>query len=93
MQARNPKSEPAHANSTQSKLIHHAVTPHRSDGCDRSNNIILLGLSKQPLLDTKSAIDNMTTHLIGKTIRMVDAFRIGRKPLSNSNTHLQAVVS
>ena len=31
------------------------------------------GLPKQLLVDTKCAIDNIAIHLIGKTIRMVDA--------------------
>ena len=39
---------------------------------DRSNNIILFGLPELPLLSMKSAIDAMSTHLIGKVVRVID---------------------
>lgn len=58
-----------------------STLPSRSR--DRSNNIILFGHPEASLLDTKSAIDNMSTHLIGKTVRVNDAFRLGQK--SNIN--------
>ena len=47
---------------------------------DRSNNIILFGLPESPLLETKSNIDNMSTHLIGRSVKVADAFRLGRRP-------------
>ena len=46
---------------------------------DRSTNVILFGLPESSLLETKSAIDDMFVHLIGKTVRMLDAFRLGRR--------------
>ena len=52
---------------------------------DRSNNVILFGLPESSLLDTtKSAIDDLSTFLIGKTINVVDAFRLGRKSELNN---------
>lgn len=44
---------------------------------DRTNNIILFGLPEPSLLTTKNAIDNMTSHLIGRTVKVADAFRLG----------------
>ena len=46
---------------------------------DRSRNVILFGLPESSLLQTKSAIDSMSTHLIGKSVKVLDAFRLGRK--------------
>ena len=46
---------------------------------DRSRNVILFGLPESSLLETKSAIDSMSTHLIGKTVKVLDAFRLGCK--------------
>ena len=51
---------------------------------DRSNNVILFGLPESSLLDTKSAIDDLSTFLIGKTIKVVDAFRLGRRSELNN---------
>ena len=47
---------------------------------DRSNNIILFGLPESSLLNTKTAIEDMTTHLIGRCVKVADAFRLGRRP-------------
>ena len=46
---------------------------------DHSNNVILFGLSKSSLLEAKTAIDNMFTYLIGKNVKIVDAFRLGHR--------------
>ena len=51
---------------------------------DRSNNIILFGLPELPLLIMKSAIHAMSTHLIGKVVCAIDAFRFGCKPDDSS---------
>ena len=48
---------------------------------DRSSNVILFGLPESSLLTTKSAIDEVSHHLIGKSIKVKDAFRLGRKPV------------
>ena len=45
----------------------------------RSNNVILFNLPESSLLDMKSTIDDMSTFLIGKTVKITNAFRIGRK--------------
>ena len=40
------------------------------------------------LTDTKSVIDEVTIHLIGKSVGIRDAFRIGRKkPNSGESSH------
>ena len=50
-------------------------------------NLILFEAS---LLDMKSAIDDMSTHLIGKVVRVSDGFRLGPKPpLILSRVHVQ----
>ena len=40
----------------------------------------------------KSAIDDMSTHLIGKSIRVIDAFRLGCKGDLNSQPHPRSVL-
>ena len=62
-----------------------AVPTHPRDR-DRSNNLVLFGLPETSLLDTDSAIDDMSTHLIGKVVRASDALRLGRKPDINSQS-------
>ena len=51
---------------------------------DRANNVVLFGLPETSLMETKTAIDNMSMHLIGKSIKLVDAFRLRRKSESTS---------
>ena len=41
--------------------------------------MILFGLPESSLLEAKTAIDNVFTYLIGKNVKVVDAFRLGRK--------------
>ena len=45
----------------------------------RLNNVVLFGLPESSLLEAKTAIDNMFTYLIGKSVKIVDAFRLGRR--------------
>ena len=52
----------------------HSSTPNRS------NNVILFGLPESSLLEAKTAIDNVFTYLIGENVKIVDAFRLGRRP-------------
>ena len=47
---------------------------------DHSNNIILFGLPESSLLKTKTATDDMTAHLIGRSVEVADAFRLGKRP-------------
>ena len=61
-----------------------SALPSRSP--DRSHNLILFGLPEASQLDTKSAIDKMSIHLIGRAARLNDAFRLGRKPAINSQS-------
>lgn len=42
--------------------------------------MILFGLPETSLLEAKTAIDNVFTYLIGKNVKIVDAFRLGRRP-------------
>ena len=51
---------------------------------DRSNNVILFGLPKSSLFETKTAIDNVFTYLIGKNVKVVDAFRLDRRSEAGS---------
>ena len=55
-----------------------------SSSRDRSNNVILFGLPESSLLEAKTAIDNMFTYLIGKNVKVVDAFRLGRRSEAGS---------
>ena len=43
----------------------------------RSKNLILFALLESSLLQTRLAIDDMSNHLIGKTVVVLDAFRLG----------------
>ena len=43
---------------------------------DRSNNVILFGLPESTLLDMKSEIDEVSTFLIGRPVKLLDAFRL-----------------
>ena len=52
---------------------------------DHSRNVILFGLPESNLLDTKSAIDQLSIFLVGKAIKLVDAFRLGRRPESKAS--------
>ena len=75
-----PVSSPAEASA--SNLKGHANTsPSSKPGpkYDRSNNVVLFGLPETSLMETKSATDDLSMHLIGKSIKIVDAFRLGRK--------------
>ena len=61
--------DPKLASNSSSKSAdpkHHSYS--RADLHDRSNNVILFGLPEASLLATKSAIDDMTNYLIGKSI-------------------------
>ena len=55
------------------------VTHHNSTSVDCSANVILFGVPELSLTDTKSVVDEVTIHLIGKSVGIRDAFRIGRK--------------
>lgn len=50
---------------------------------DRSANVILFGVPELPLSDTKSFIDEVTMHMIGKSVSFCDAYRIGCKKSDN----------
>ena len=72
-----------------SLLKDHATTTvasNRSTHCkyDRANNVVLFGLPETSLMETKTAIDNLSMHLIGKSIKLVDAFHFGRNSESTS---------
>lgn len=76
---KTPLSSPAEASA--SKFNGHANTSPSKPVLkfDRSNNVVLFGLPETSLMETKSAIDDPSMHLIGKSIKIVDAFRLGRK--------------
>lgn len=59
--------------------VSQTVAPSSLCSRDRSNNIILFELPETFLLNMKSAIDAMSTHLIQKSVYVTDAFRLGRK--------------
>ena len=70
--------------------VSQTVAPSSLCSRDRSNNIILFGLPETSLLNMKSAIDAMSTHLIGKSVHVTDVFRLGRKgDLSSLSRHTQ----
>ena len=52
---------------------------------DRSSNVILFGVPEMPLNDTKYFIDEVTLHMIGKSVCFRDAFRIGRKKTNDDS--------
>lgn len=64
--------------STQSRAISRSIHPSRSS--NRSENLILFGLPEASLLATKSDLDDVSNHLIGRPVEVLDAFRLGRKP-------------
>ena len=55
-----------------------ASTHYNSTSVDRSANVILFSVPELSLSGTKSVIDEVTIH-IGRSVRIRDAFRIGRK--------------
>ena len=67
-------TNPALSSSGKGTSTHYSSTP-----VDRSANVILFGVPELSLSDTKSVIDEVTTHMIGRSVRIRDAFRIGRK--------------
>ena len=67
-------TNPALSFSGKGTSTHYSSTP-----VDRSANVILFGVPELSLSDTKSVIDEVTTHMIGRSVRIRDAFRIGRK--------------
>ena len=67
-------TNPALSSSGKGTSTHYNSTPE-----DRSANVILFGVPELSLSDTKSVIDEVTTHMIGRSVRIRDAFRIGRK--------------
>ena len=54
---------------------------HSSQLANRSENLILFEVS---LLATKSDLDEVFKHLIGRSVEVLDAFRLGRKPSLSS---------
>ena len=54
------------------------TSPH-STSVDRSANVILFGVPELSLPATKSVIDEVALHLIGRPVSIKDAFRIGRR--------------
>ena len=67
-------TNPALSSSGKGTSTHYSSTP-----VDRSANVILFGVPELSLSDTKSVIDEVTTHMIGRSVRIRDAFCIGRK--------------
>ena len=78
------KAEDKHGSLRSSSVASKAHPPYTRD---LSKNIILFGLSESSLLDTKSAIDNMTNHLIGNIVIVVDAVRLGCRVNVNTNSN------
>ena len=68
------------------------VQASSSHSYDRSNNIVLFDLPESSLLSMKSAIDDMSIHLIGKAVRVIDAFRLGRKSVADSHSRPRPVL-
>ena len=62
-------SKPAPSSSGKGNSTHHATV-------DRSANVILSGVPELSLTETKSAIDEVTLHMIGRSVRIRDAYRI-----------------
>ena len=50
---------------------------------DCSSNVVLFGVPELPLSETKSFIDEVACHLIGRTVSIKDAYRIGRRKQSH----------
>ena len=68
----------SHSGSTQSRAIRRSTQPSWSS--NRSENLILFGLPEASLLATKSDLDDVSNHLIGRSVEVLDVFRLGRKP-------------
>ena len=67
-----PSSKPGITTSVSNTSSHHASV-------DRSANVILFGVPELPLPVTKSVIDEVALHLIGRPVSIKDAYRIGRR--------------
>ena len=52
----------------------------------RSNRIILFNLPEKSLVETKSAIDEISEFLIGKTVNICNAVRLGQRKSSDSDS-------
>ena len=50
---------------------------------DRSSNVVLFGVPELPLSETKSFIDEVACHLIGRTVSIKDAYHIGHRKQSH----------
>ena len=50
---------------------------------DCSSNVVLFGIPELPLSETKSFVDEVACHLIGRTVSIKDAYRIGRRKQSH----------
>lgn len=55
------------------------VKPKPVSQIDRSNNIIIFGLPEMDLNETKSTIDEISVHLIGKPVAIHNAIRVGKR--------------
>ena len=69
----------SHAGSSHSRVYRQST--HSSQLANRSENHILFEVS---LLATKSDLDEVFKHLIGRSVEVLDAFRLGRKPSLSS---------
>ena len=86
----NPPQMPS-TNSGKHSQFTPSVIPQPSR--DRINNIILFGLTESSLLSIKSAMDDiMLTHLIGKTVRVTNAFRLSRRGEVSPQSHPRPVL-
>ena len=74
-----PMSKPAPNSSMKGTFLHQSSV-------DRSANVILFGVPELSLTDTKSLMDEVTLHMIGKSVGIRDAYRIGRKQASSDNS-------
>ena len=51
----------------------------RTDGVDRSANIIFFGLPEGPLVSTRELVDEISSFLIGSVVGVKDLFRVGKR--------------
>ena len=77
----NPGSLPASSEKSGAGQAH-----KHSSSFSRSNRIILFNLPEKSLMETKSAIDEISEFLIGKTVNIRNAVRLGQRKSPDSDS-------
>ena len=80
-----PVSNPGSLSASSEKSGAGQAHKHSSP-ISRSNRIILFNLPEKSLVETKSAIDEISEFLIGKTVNIRNAVRLGQRKSSDTDS-------